>query len=77
MSILICRGCDGTGEVREDVGTHQSEYEYHTCSRCKGSGKVIVQSYSYSVPFGTNEKLIHDADYAICKIIQTLELKAR
>ena len=43
--LIICPECGGIGHFnhRVDVGTHKSEYEYHstTCEECKGSGRLI------------------------------------
>jgi DnaJ-class molecular chaperone len=65
MNIKICKNCDGKGEIRTDVGYHQSDYEYNTCSSCRGTGRVYVSEYSISVPFGSDLKEF----YAIDKFI--------
>lgn len=68
METIICHNCKGSGEVTIDVGTH-------TCSNCKGTGRLYQNYYSYTVPFGTDKKLIYDADSKIHDIIRGLERK--
>ena len=75
MEIRICNTCQGTGEIREDVGTHQSEYEYHVCSKCNGTGRVLSRSYSYCVPFDADRTQIRKFDAEIIDLIRKLESK--
>jgi len=77
MEIKICKTCDGTGTIREDVGTHNSEYEYHTCSRCNGTGRVKTRSYSYSVPYDMDDTEIYKVDSEIINLIRKLESKQK
>jgi len=55
MNIQICTKCNGTGEVSYDIGTHNSEYVVEPCNNCKGTGRVLLNEYSYTIPFMTNE----------------------
>jgi len=73
MEIKICRNCLGTGEIKEDVGTHQSDYEYKNCSVCNGTGRVKTNSYSYCVPFDTENEKIYKVDSEIIDLIRKLE----
>ena len=45
--IVMCDECKGVGKIHKmyDVGCHKSEYEYEskTCSRCKGSGRLLKE----------------------------------
>jgi Ribonuclease G/E len=75
MEIKICPTCNGEGVITRDVGTHQSEYEWHTCSKCNGTGRIKTRSYSYSVPFDMDDKEIHKVDAQIIKLIIELESK--
>lgn len=54
MKPEICSACRGTGEIREDVGTHYSEYEYYTCRKCRGTGKILIGTVEYTVPFNAD-----------------------
>ncbi len=75
--IKLCSACDGTGEIREDVGYHHSEYEYHTCRKCNGTGRVIVGTYQYTVPYGTDRSIIYKFDSEIHKLLRELEQQAK
>jgi DnaJ-class molecular chaperone len=76
MEIIICRTCQGTGEIREDVGTHQSEYEYHKCKKCNGTGRVKTRSYRYEVPYDMDDNMIYKVDAQIIELIRNLEKKS-
>ena len=73
MDVKICKICDGTGETREDIGTHNSEYVFHKCSGCNGTGRVYTRSYSYTVPYNMKKQIIYDFDSVIIDLIRKLE----
>lgn len=73
MKISICSKCDGKGEIRTDVGGHRSEYEYNTCSSCGGTGRVYVNVYSISVPYGSDLKEFYAIDKFIIESIIKLK----
>lgn len=50
-SIVICDECKGNGQVRYDVGSHKSEYEYSKCKKCKGSGRLEETTSVQHKPF--------------------------
>lgn len=75
MEIKICNTCNGTGEIREDIGTHKSEYEYHKCSNCNGTGRIKTRSYNYSVPYDMENSEINKVDSEIINLIRKLESK--
>lgn len=72
MKINICETCQGTGEIREDVGTHRSEYIYHKCKKCNGTGRVKSMSYYFDVPYDMDNDLINEIDTEIIKLIRKL-----
>ena len=73
MDIKICNHCKGTGELREDIGTHESEYVNYVCSMCNGTGRVKTRTYSYSVPYDLEDSIINKADSKIIEIIRELQ----
>lgn len=75
MEIKICKRCEGNGTICEDDGTHSSDYEYNTCSKCNGTGRVKTRSYSYSVPFDMENEKIYKVDGKIIDLIRKLESK--
>ncbi len=75
MKVQICSRCDGTGEIREDVGGHQSEYEYHVCNECNGTGRVKSLFYTLTVPFDFDIKTLYDIDRDIMKLINSANHK--
>ena len=75
--IEICEECKGTGEITIDNGTHNSDYETHTCVDCKGSGKVEKHTFKYTIPYDSDWTLINDAQRKIFDIIQELEKTAK
>ena len=78
MNIQICNNCKGIGEIREDVGGyHNSEYEYHVCEGCNGTGRVKTRSYSYSVPFDMDDSKIYKVDAKIIELIRSLNNKTK
>ncbi len=76
MNVVICHSCDGTGETREDVGTHNSDYVYYKCTKCNGTGRVKTRSYSYSVPYDMDHDKICKVDSEIINLIRKLESKS-
>ena len=45
MAIKICDKCEGVGEICFDVGTHKAETEYARCSKCKGTGRLVIETH--------------------------------
>lgn len=72
MKIEICTKCDGLGKTKENSGTHHSEYEYVICTKCNGTGRVKTNTYSYSVPFNTDNSIIRKFDVEISDLIRRL-----
>lgn len=77
MSIQICNTCTGTGETREDVGYHNTEYVYHKCDKCNGTGRVLTRTYVYTIPYGTDTNIIYKYDKQICDLLRELEAKSK
>lgn len=75
MEIKICYNCKGEGTIKCDVGIHQSEYEWYTCSDCNGTGRIKTDSFSYSVPFDTENEEIYKTNDEIIRLIRKLESK--
>jgi DnaJ-class molecular chaperone len=73
MEIKICKTCNGSGEVSEDIGTHKTEWETRTCSKCNGTGRIKTRSYSYSVPYDMENAEIFKVDAEIINLIRKLE----
>lgn len=73
MKIEICTTCSGSGEIMENVGTHQSEYEYYDCPKCNGTGRMIRKRYTCLVPFGTDKDIIYQIDNKFREIFQTAD----
>jgi len=69
----ICKSCNGTGEKSEDVGGHQSEYKYYMCPKCNGTGKVLIYTYQFQVPFDTDTKITNEIDSKIFDLIRNIE----
>ena len=60
-NIVICHECDGYGQVRHNIGTHNSKYEYTKCKECKGSGRLeetTITEHETFVPGGVKAKAI-------------------
>ena len=72
MGVQICGSCEGTGEVRENVGGHHNEYEYRDCDKCNGTGRVKTTNISFSVPFDFDNKLLDEIDTKIRDLIREL-----
>lgn len=51
MELEICPTCKGEGCTREDIGGHQSDYIYPTCTKCGGTGKVYALKYNFTIRF--------------------------
>ncbi len=73
MTISICSECKGTGEVREDVGTHTSDWVYLTCKDCNGTGKIKRYTYTCAVPFDMDDSQIYDIDSEIRYLLRKME----
>lgn len=71
--VIICSRCDASGTIREDVGYHQSEYEFHKCTDCNGTGRIIQYYYSYEVPFGTDRDILYKLDKQIRDLILAMK----
>lgn len=73
MKVEICPRCSGIGETREDIGTHQSEYIYHKCTYCNGTGRVYTNIYSYMVSFDIDKERLYEIDAEIIKLIRSMK----
>lgn len=76
-NIKICTLCNGYGQIKNDIGTHMSDYVWEVCPRCKGTGRVVFGNYNYEVPFGTDVNLINRFDTNIFKLVRELETEAK
>ena len=58
-SLMLCDKCDGNGfvEIRECTDYHKVEYSYERkeCTRCKGSGRLIVTENVTVRPYSEKE----------------------
>lgn len=73
MTIEICNICKGEGEY------FQSELieggKLCKCTKCDGSGRLVVGTYKYTVPFTKDRSLLYEADSKIYAVIRALEKK--
>lgn len=49
--LLICPKCDGYGYLRFSIEKHYLRYEIHKCSKCKGSGRLAIETISKTIAF--------------------------
>lgn len=75
MEIKICPQCKGMGVIRHNVGIHENEYEWCSCINCNGTGRIKTDSFSYSVPFDTENEEIYKTNAEIIRLIRELESK--
>lgn len=70
----LCMMCDGSGEIREKVGHHNTEYEYHKCKKCNGTGRIIEGTYTITFPFDIEQHKLNEADSKIHQLIRELQI---
>jgi len=73
MEIKLCKSCVGLGKITKPVMTRGNYYEDFVCIKCNGTGRIKTRSYSYSVPFNTNDAEIIKLDSKIFDLIRGLE----
>lgn len=65
MEVILCNFCNGTGKIREDIGTHESKYINYICSNCNGSGRMLyfkLPPINLKIPFDCSDSLKQLAD---------------
>ena len=70
MEIKLCTSCNGEGEVEY---TEYRDPELIECSKCKGTGRVITNTYTYTVPYTSNRSTIYQKDAEIHALLRELE----
>ena len=70
--IEVCTRCGGTGLIKVWEQGHNPDFEMVDCTTCNGTGRLIVHTYRYEVPFGTDNKKINEVDKKIVTAIREI-----
>lgn len=54
MEVIICGTCKGTGKVEHWESGHNPDKIISECPICKGTGRLLEDTYRVQVPFGTD-----------------------
>lgn len=74
MDVILCRNCEGHGSY---LAWENSDRVKVDCSRCNGSGRMLIKEYTVEVPLDTDPDLYSSADETIIKIIKELEISIK
>ena len=58
QKVVICKDCNGAGEIYKDPGYHEHHYVKHQCKTCKGSGKLVKETRVSYRPYSYEPALI-------------------
>jgi len=77
MEIEICKTCKGEGDIKVNSDFRSGDFEMANCPKCNGTGRVLINTYRYEVPFNSDRSIIYEVDSDIHLLIRELEAKVR